>query len=375
MSELGLTPEDWGGKTVVVDVSARTGENIDKLLDLVLLVADLEDLRARPKGPSEGAVIESHIDAGRGPVASVLVQHGTLKVGDFLVAGSTYAKVRTLTDYRGKRLSQAHPGMPAEVTGFKNVPAFGDTYHTENSERAAKEASTQATRREQAKSLGVKKIDASQLNAAFTAGNVKELNIVVKADVQGSLESLNDSIEKLHNDEVAVRIVHAAVGDISESDIAFAKGAGAVVIGFNVGMGSSLKALVARERVQVRLYKVIYELIDDLRDALSQMLAPEVIETVIAELEVKGVFKVAKGSVVCGGTLKSGRIEPKLRFRVLHTKQNLGEGTLVTLQKDKQQAKEVFEGETCGMSVATGAPIEVGDTLEFFTREERSRTF
>jgi len=374
LSELGLQPEDWGGNTVVVDVSAKTGENVDKLLDLVLLVADLEDLRVRPTGPSEGVVIESHLDAGRGPVASVLVQHGVLKVGDFLVAGSTYAKVRTLTDYRGKRLTEAHPGMPAEVAGFKHVPAFGDTYRTADNERAAKDATTAASRREQAKSMGVKRIDASQLNAAITAGNIKELNIVLKADVQGSLESLNDALEKLHNDEVALKIVHAGVGDIAESDIAFAKGAGAVVIGFNVSMGSSLKALVAREKVQVKLYKVIYELIDDLRDTLSGMLSPEVIETVTADLEIKGVFKVLKGSVVCGGTVKTGRIEPKMRFRVLRGKENLGEGTITNLQKDKQNAKEVFEGETCGMSVATHVVIELGDHLEFFTREEKART-
>jgi len=373
LSEIGLMPEDWGGKTVTIDVSARTGDGIDKLLDLVLLVADIEDLRARPDGPSEGVVIESHLDAGRGPVASLLVQHGALKVGDFLVAGGTYAKVRTLTNDLGKRIVEANPGMPAEVTGFKAVPAFGDSYRTVKNEREAKDSAAASVRREQAKVLGIKKIDASQLTAAISAGNVKELNVVLKADVQGSLESLNDALDKLHNDEVAVKVVHSGVGDISESDIAFAKGANAVVIGFNVSMGSSLKSLVIREKVQVKMYRVIYELIDDLRDALSQMLPPEVIETIVADLEVKGIFKVTKGTVVCGGTLKIGRIEPKLRFRVMHGKQVMGEGTLTNLQKDKQDAKEAFEGETCGMSVATNAVVEIGDHLEFFTREEKAR--
>jgi len=375
LSELGLMPEDWGGKTVMVDVSARTGEGIDKLLDLVLLVADLEDLRARPDGPSEGVVIESHLDSGRGPVATVLVQHGVLKTGDYLVAGSTYAKVRALTDFRGKRLAAAHPGMPAEVTGFKAVPSFGDTYRTEMGEKAAREAATASVRREQAKGMGVKKIDASALTAAITAGNVKELNVVVKADVQGSLESLLESLEKLRNDEVAVKVVHAAVGDINESDVNFAKTSGGLLIGFNVSLSSTLKALANRERVQVRLYKVIYELTDDLREALSQMMVPETVETVVGDLEIKGVFKVTKGVVVCGGTVKSGRIEPKLRLRVMHGREVLGEGTLTSLQKDKQEAREAFEGETCGMSVATSAPIEIGDHLEFFTREERARTF
>lgn len=375
LSEIGLMPEDWGGSTVVVDVSAKSGEGVDKLLDLVLLVADIEDLRARPAGPSEGMVIESHLDTGRGPVASVLVQHGELKVGDFLVAGGTYAKVRTLTNDRGKRIQLATPGMPVEVTGFKAVPAFGDSYRTVLNERAAKETAAMSVRREQAKSLGIKKIDASAFNAAFSAGEVKELNVVVKADVQGSLESLVDALAKLRNDEVAVKIVHAGVGDIAESDIAFARGAHAVVLGFNVSMSSSMKAIAAREKAQVRLYRVIYELTDDLRDALSQMLAPEVVETVLAELEIKGIFKITKAVVVCGGTLKSGRIEPKLRFRVLHGKESVGEGTLTNLQKDKQDAKEAFEGETCGMSVATTASVELGDVLQFFTREEKARTF
>ncbi len=373
LTELGLQPEDWGGSTVMVEVSARTGQNIDKLLDLVLLVADIEDLRARPDGPSEGVIIESHLDAGKGPVATVLVQHGQLKQGDHLVAGSTYAKVRSLTDYRGKRIMVAHPGMPAVVMGFKAVPAFGDVYRTEDNEKAARAAGAAVVRREQVKSLGIKKIDASQLSAAISAGNVKELNVVVKADVQGSLESLHESLEKLRNDEVAVKVVSSAVGDIAESDVAFAKTANAFLIGFNVGMNSGLKSLANREGVQVRLYKVIYELIDDLRDGLEGMLAPEVIETVVATLEIKGVFKTTKTNVVTGGTVTKGKIEPKLKFRILRGGEVVGEGTLTSLQKDKQEAREAFEGETCGINVATHTPIELGDQLEFYTREERAR--
>ncbi|HSX02812.1 MAG TPA: translation initiation factor IF-2 [Candidatus Saccharimonadia bacterium] len=374
LTELGLQPEDWGGSTVTVEVSARTGQNIDKLLDLVLLVADIEDLRARPDGPSEGVIIESHLDAGRGPVATVLVQHGLLKQGDYLVAGSTYAKVRSLTDYRGKRITAAHPGMPAMVTGFKAVPAFGDVFHSEAAGRAAREAAEAVVRREQVKSLGVKKIDASQLSAAISAGNIRELNVVLKADVQGSLESLLESLEKLRNDEVAVRVVSSAVGDIAESDVAFAKTAGALLIGFNVGLSSSLKSLASRESVPVHLYKVIYELTDDLRDALSQMLAPEVIETVVGELEIKGVFKTTKSNVVCGGTVTSGHITPKMTLRIKRGGEALGEGTLASLQKDKQEAREAFEGETCGINVTTTTGIELGDMLEFYTREERARS-
>jgi translation initiation factor IF-2 len=373
LSELELVPEEWGGNTVMVDVSAKAGTNIDKLVDVVLLVADIEDLRARPTGPADGVVIESHLDAGKGPVATVLVMNGTLSVSDYLVAGSTYAKVRSLGDFRGKRITSAHPGMPAVVTGFKAVPSFGDAFHAAPNEKDARDAAAAIVRREQAKSMGVKKIDATQLTAAITAGNVKELNVVVKADTQGSLESLHESLDQLRNDEVGVKVVSSAVGDISESDIAFAKTAGALLIGFNVSLNSNLKALANREGVHVRLYKVIYELTDDLRDALSQMLDPEVIETVTGELEIKGVFKTTKTNVVTGGTVTKGRIEPKQTLRVKRGGEVLGEGTLTSLQKDKQAAKEAFEGETCGINVATTVAIELGDILEFYSVERKAR--
>jgi translation initiation factor IF-2 len=374
LSDQGLVPEEWGGDTPMVDVSARAQTNLDKLVDVVLLVADIEELRARPDGPSEGAIIESHLDAGRGPVATVLVQNGRLQTGDYLVAGSTYAKVRSLGDYRGKRIAHADPGMPAVVTGFKAVPSFGDLFRALPTEKEAREAAAATLRREQAKSLGVKKIDATQLSAAITAGNMQELNVVLKADTQGSLESLTESLDRLRNEEVAVRVVSSAVGGIAESDIAFAKAAGALLIGFNVGLNSSLKALANREGVQVRLYSVIYELTDDLRDALGQMLSPEVVENVVGALEIKGVFKTTKSNVVCGGTVTSGRIEPKLKLKIKRGGEVLGEGTLLSLQKDKQVAKEAFEGETCGINVGTGTAIELGDTLEFYTVETKARS-
>ncbi len=374
LSELGLSPEEWGGSTVMADVSAKSGAGIDKLIDVVLLVADIEDLRARPDGPADGAIVESHLDSGKGPVATVLVRNGVLKTGDYLVAGSTYAKVRSLGDFRGKRIQSAHPGMPAVVTGFKAVPSFGDLFSTVANEKAAREASSAVVRREQAKSMGVKKIDASQLSAAITAGNISELNVVLKADTQGSLESLHESLNKLRNDEVAVKVVSSAVGDISESDINFAKTAGALLIGFNVSLGSGLKALANREGVHARLYKVIYELTDDLRTALGQMLAPEVIETIVAEQEIKGVFKTTKTNVVTGGTIISGRIEPKLKLRIKRGGAVVGDGVLASMQREKQAAKEAFEGETVGLNVTTTTPIEIGDTLEYYTVETKART-
>jgi translation initiation factor IF-2 len=373
LSDLGLVPEEWGGDTVMVDVSAKTRQNLDKLLEMVLLVADVEDLRARADGPADGVVVESHLDTGKGPVATVLIGNGVLTVGDYLVSGSTYAKVRSLGDFRGKRIASAHPGMPAIVTGFKAVPSFGDRWQGVASEQDARARVAAQTRREQAKSLGIKKIDASGLSAAITAGQVQEFNVVLKADTQGSLESLVEALAVLHNEEVAVKVVSSAVGDIAESDISFAKTANALLIGFNVALHSGLRALANREGVQVKLYRVIYELTDDLREALSSMLAPEVIETVLGRLEIKGVFKTTKAAVVCGGTVISGKIEPGLKLRVLRGKATAGEGTLSSLQKDKQSAKEAFEGETCGLNVTTGVVIELGDILEFFTVAEKAR--
>jgi translation initiation factor IF-2 len=375
LSELQLVPEEWGGKTVMVDVSAKSGTGIDKLLEMVLLVADIEDLRARITGPSDGAIVESHLDSGRGPVATVLVRNGALKTGDYLVVGSTYAKVRSLTDWRGQRIASATPGMPAVVTGLKAVPAFGDVYHTVKNEREAREATSSVARQEQAKSLRqVKRIDAAAIGDAISAAGVNELNVVIKADVQGSLESLMESLATLRNDEVAVKVVSSAVGDITESDITFAKTADAMLIGFNVGLGNGVKQQANREGVQVRQYKVIYELLDDLRKALSDMLAPEVVETVSGELEILGVFKTTKTAVVCGGKIVSGQISPKLDLRIKRGSEVIGEGKLTSLQRDKQEVKEAFEGETCGLNVATSTPIELGDHLEFYTTESHARS-
>ena len=375
LNELGLVPEEWGGDTVMMDVSARSGEGIDKLLDTVLLVADIEDLRALPAGPANGVVVESHLDTGQGPVATVLVSNGLLKVGDYLVSGGTYAKVRSLTDWTGKRIKQASPGMPAVVTGFKAVPAFGDVFNAAASERIARDTSASATRNEKVQSLRqVKRIDATALGEAISAASIRELNVVVKADVQGSLESLLEALASLRNNEVAIRVVSSAVGDISESDVLFAKTADAALIGFNVGSTSGVRHTAAREFVKLRMYKVIYELLDDLRAALSDMLPPEIIETVVGELEILGVFKTTKAAVVCGGKITSGRLEPRATLRVKRKKEIIGEGILTSLQRDKQEVREAFEGETCGLNVSTPATIELGDTLEFYTTESKART-
>jgi translation initiation factor IF-2 len=376
LSELGLVPEDWGGKTVTVEVSAKTGDGIEQLLDLVLLVVDLEDLRARSQGPVSGVIVESHLDSGRGPVVTVLIREGCLQVGDYLVAGRTYGKVRSLEDFRGKRIKQAMPGMPAVVTGLKAVPDFGDSFEAVKSEKEARDLAVSRQRSDSIKSMvRVKKIDASEIASAITAGKVSDLNVIVKADVQGSLESLLGSLAELRNEEVAVKVVQSGLGDIRESDVSLAKTTGALILGFNTQISSAVKQLATREQVKVQLYKVIYELLDDLRDVLSQMMRPETVETVVAELEVLGVFKVAKGSVICGGRVTMGKLEPKLEAKVFRAGKEIGRATVSNLQKGKQEAKAAFEGDECGMNLDTNSSVEVGDKLEFFTTETRSRHF
>ncbi len=374
LSELELAPEEWGGKTVMVEVSAKSKQNIDQLLDMVLLVADIEEIKAREDGPAEGVIVESHLATGKGPVATLLVQQGILKVGDFLVTGSTYGKVRSLDDYRGKKLKQATPGMPAVISGLKIVPAFGDYFQAVSSEKEAKDQVSNNLRAESIKSLvKTKKIGAGELAAVISAGQIKELNLVIKADVQGSIETLAESLNELKNDEVAVNIVSSGVGDIGENDINFAKSAGALVLGFNVSISATVRQLALREQVNVRMYRVIYELLDDVRDMLSSMLAPEIIEHQAARLEVLGVFKTTKSVTICGGRVVSGKIEPNLKLRINRGGEVIGEGKLTSLQKEQQQAKEVLEGELCGMSVETGTPVKVGDVLEFYTTESRAR--
>lgn len=377
LSELELIPEEWGGKTVMVDVSAKSGENIDKLLDMVLLVADIEDLRAHDKGLSNGTIIESHMETGRGPVATLLVQNGELNVGDYITAGSTYAKIRSLEDWHGKRIKKASAGMPALVTGFKAVPAFGDYFEELENEKQAREKAIASTRSASFKSMvKVKKIDASELTNAITAGNISELNVIVKADAQGSLESLMENIGEIKNDEVAVKVVSSGVGDISENDVNFAKTAGAMLVGFNTSINSTVKQLATREGVQIRLYKVIYELLDDLRDALGQMLKPEIVETEMGILKILGVFKTTKAAVVCGGEVTKGKVEPDALVRIKRGGEVIGQGTVASLQKEQNVVREVVEGEQCGMNIALKSPtkIEEGDRLEFYTVSEHQRT-
>lgn len=377
ISEVGLAPEAWGGDVVTVEVSAKKKTNIDKLLDVILLVADIEELKARADGPSEGIVIESHLDRGRGPVATILVEHGELQKGDFIVAGDTYARVRNLENHKGKNIKVATASMPVEVTGFKAVPSFGTPYHTVNNEKEARAGAVSTRTKSSAKSIAsIKKISSEEdMHAAVAAGDKQEIPVLVKADVQGSLESVQASLDSIGNSEVGVKIVETGIGNISESDITRAAATKAQIIGFSVSIPTNIKRLAIREGVEITIYNVIYELIDDLKEALSRLLAPEIIEKSLGSLEVKGVFKLTKSAVVCGGLVTSGKITPGIKARIKHEDEVIREAVVDSVQKEKNESKEVVEGEMCGLNLKVDdkTKVEIGDTVEFYEVEVKAR--
>ena len=375
LAEQQLLVEEWGGDTVAVELSAKTGKGIPELLDMILLVADVEELRAVIDRPATGLVIEAHIEQGRGPVAHGLVETGTLRKGDFVVAGSTYAKVRNLESTDGKSLPQATPSTPVVMTGFKTLPEFGDEFMVVSNEKEARSrAETQTGAHTQAR--GSQGITSSELLRIINRNReTTELNVVVKADVQGSLTSVIDSLKALDTQEVAVRVVGSGIGHITENDIYMAQTSGAVVYGFNVTMQQNVKQLAAREKVDVRLFNIIYELIDDVREGLSDLLAPQVVETEVGRLVVKGIFKTTRTDVICGGDVTKGKLEVPALARVYRGDEALGEVEVTNLRRGPADAKEVFEGESCGLSFKTKHRIDlqIGDRIEVFRRETVAR--
>lgn len=377
-SEHNLNPEEWGGDTVMVEVSAKTGQGIDALLDMVLLVADMEELKADLDMPAEGLVIESHMETGRGSVVGLLVEQGKLTPGNYLVAGTAYGKVRTLLDFRGKGLKEAGPSTPVTVTGFKELPQFGDVFSVVKNERAARGAVQEARTERERQAATTNVTGADLLKMMNQKQDSEEFNVIIKADVQGSLTSVVDSLRLVDTaGQITLRIVGSGVGNISENDIRLAAGKeDTVIYGFNVEMPPAVKRLAQREKAQVRIYSVIYELLDDARKSMELLLAPEVVETEVGTLTVKGVFRTLKEKVIAGGEVTSGKIMPNVLARVKHGDEQIAEVEVTSVQRQQQEAKEVFEGEMCGLSLKTTKKIllEEGDTLELFTRELVKRT-
>ena len=371
-SEHGLNPEEWGGDVVMVEVSAKTGQNVDKLLDMVLLVADLEDLKADINTPAEGLVIESHMEVGRGPVVGLLVEHGMLRPGHFLVAGTTYGKVRTLLDFAGKTMKEAGPSTPVVVTGFKELPQFGDNFGIVKSEKEARNHVAIAKIEQEKNAASTNITGADLLKMMNQQSESQDLNVIVKADVQGSVMSVINSLKIIDTQgEIALRVIGSGVGNITENDIRLAADRKTIVYGFNVEISPAVKRLAARDDVQVRIFKVIYKLLDDARESMELLLAPEVVETEIGMMTIKGVFRTSNDEVIAGGEVTKGKITTGVLARVMRKKEQLAEVKVTKVQRQQQEAKEVFEGEMCGISLKTSKKLllEEGDKLELFTRE------
>lgn len=376
LAEHELLTEEWGGDTIVVPVSAKTQEGIPALLDMILLVTDVEELKADVDVPARGLIIEAHVEQGRGPVANALVEAGTLKPGQFVVAGSAYAKVRNLESTEGGALKQATPSTPVRITGFKTLPEFGDEFVAVPNEKAARAATEESAAVKSAAGSRMN-IGSSELIRLINRDNkLQELNIIVKADVQGSLTSVIDSLKALDTEEVSVRIVGSGVGRINENDLHLAHSSKAIIYGFHVDLPTSGRQQASRDKVSVRLYQVIYELIDDVKQELSELLSPEIVETDLGRLVVKGIFKTTKTEIICGGEVTKGKLTAPALARVTRDGETLAEVQITGLKRGPAEAKEVFEGEMCGMSLSTTKRLELqeGDRIEVFTREAVQRT-
>lgn len=377
LAEQQLLTEEWGGDTIIVPVSSKTKEGIDKLLDMVLLVADVEELKADFNVPGEGLIIESHMEQGRGPLAVALVQQGTVKQGDFAVAGNTYAKVRVLEDTRARAIKKAGPSTPVIITGFKALPEFGNTFIVVGNEKEARNLAAKNAQ-ESAETSGRLDMSSNDLIRMINRKTaMQELTVIVKADVQGSLTSVIDSLKTLDTDEVSIRVVGSGVGSITENDIRMASTSKAIIYGFQVTMAANIKQLAMRDKVPVRLYRIIYELLDDAKQELSNLLAPEEIITNVGRLLVRGVFKTTKTETICGGEVTKGKLVIPSYATIYREDEVIGENIQVTnLKHGPTDTKEVLEGEMCGMNLATNSRLELqeGDRIELFTREIRERS-
>ena len=377
LASQGLTPEDWGGETIFVDVSAKTKEGLDNLLEMIGLAAELEELKANPEAPASGYVIESHLDPGRGPVATVLVQRGTLAVGDAVVAGSTWGKVRAMLDFTGSRVDSAQPGDPAEMLGMDDVSEAGERFEVVDNERRARQLAQQRSQRLKAESLArqqARKVSLEEVFSKATAGEVKELPVVLKADVSGSLEALQDEIAKLPQERIVIDVIHAAPGGISESDVMLAAASEAIIIGFNVRPLADARRAAEREGVEIRTYSVIYKITEELRAALEGMLEPEEVEEAIGQAEVKQLFRASRVGTIAGCLVTDGRVTRTAQVRLVREGTVVWTGRVGSLRRFKDNVQEVDEGLECGIVLEGYQDVKVDDVLEFFETRQIEQT-
>ena len=371
LTKYDLIPEEWGGDTIICPISAKTGQGLDELLEMVNLTAEMQELKANPNRRGKGTVIEARLDKTRGPIATLLVQNGTLKQGDIIIAGTAVGRVRVMTNDKGRTVKTAGPSQPVEITGLADVPTPGDEFDAVTDERMARELVEQ--RRQAEKDALAKlttKVTLDNLFAKMQEGEMKQLNLVVKADVQGSAEAVKASLEKISNDEVRVRVIHAGVGAINETDILLASTSGAIVVGFNVRADAAAQASAQRAKVDMRFYRVIYDAIDEIEAAMKGMLAPKYQEVIIGHAEVRQTYKVSAIGTIAGCMVKDGKVSRDAKVRVLRDNIVIHEGEVGSLQRFKDAAKEVTAGFECGMSIAKFNDIKEGDIFECFVMEE-----
>ena len=371
LTEYGLVPEEWGGDVICVPVSAKTGENIDTLLEMINLVAEVQELKANPNRMATGTVIEARLDKGRGPVATMLVQNGTLHTGDVIIAGAALGRVRVMLDDRGNRIQAAGPSKPVEITGLAEVPAAGDTFHAVEDERLAKELVEQ--RKHEAKEeqfSAYRKVTLDNLFSQISEGEMKELPIIVKADVQGSVEAVKQSLEKISNEEVRVKVIHGAVGAVSESDVMLANASNAIIVGFNVRPDPVAKEMADREDVEIRLYRIIYDAINEITDAMKGMLAPKYRDVDLGRAEVRLVYKISSVGTVAGCYVLDGKLARNAKIRVVRDGIVVAEDEMSSLKRFKDDAKEVAKGYECGVTLEKFADIKEGDIFEAYITEE-----
>ena len=374
LTEYGLVPEDWGGDTICCKISAKQHIGIENLLEMVTLTAEMEELKANPNRAAKGTVIEARLDKGRGPVATLLVQNGTLKQGDIIIAGTAVGRVRTMMDFKGTRLTEAGPSVPVEIAGLSEAPEAGSPFFAVADERMARELVEQRKAEARAKAAApVQKVSLENLFDQIQAGERKELALIVKADVQGSVEAVKASLEKLSNDEVSVRVIHGGVGAINESDVMLAASSGAIIVGFNVRPDAAARDGAARQNVDMRMYRVIYDCIDEIEAAMKGMLAPKYREVVLGHAEVRQTYKVSSVGTVAGCYVQDGKIVRACSVRVVRDGIVIHEGALASLKRFKDDAREVAENYECGLTVEKFNDIKEGDIIEAFTMEEIPR--
>lgn len=377
LSQHGLQPEEWGGDITMIPVSAKRGDNLEKLLDMILLVADMEELKADEEIPAEGLVIESHMEVGKGSVVNLLVTGGILKVGEYIVAGPTYAKIRTMADFRKKPKGKAVPSTPVTVTGFKDLPNFGDKFIEVADEKTARKQALLNAQGEADATAATNVTSTDLLRMMNAVDNTKVFNVIIKGDVLGSVTSVVDSLKLIDTKgEITLNIVATGVGDVTENDVYMAAGDNTVIYGFNVTVPTNIVKMAARDGVPVKIYRVIYELLDDAKEMMEGLLDAEIVEETVGEMKVKGVFRTEKTSIIAGGEMIDGRVMAGDLAKVLRGKEEIGEVEVESVQKEKIDVKELVAGEIGGLALKTEHKVqmEVGDKLKFFTREERKKT-